>query len=110
VSEHLTSIGSVGRPRSGGPTALVSWYGLMGLVGFGFGLLADRRPFGNELFVHPFVLFVILVGLSLLALRVLMVRPESKVISNRTLLAGCALGLAMFLGGNLAAAWIFLIS
>jgi hypothetical protein len=81
----------------------MSWYGAMGLVGFGFGLLSDRRPFGDELFVHPLLLFVILTGLSLLALRVLLARPVPEVISDRSLLAGCAVGLALFLAGNFVA-------
>ena len=94
-------------PRATGRTyALVSWYGLMGLVGFGFGALADRRPFGEDILVHPLVLFVMLVGLGLLALRVLLARPVPEVISDRALIAGCAFGLAMFLAGNFFSAQI----
>ena len=76
----------------------------MALVGFGFGLLADRRPFGQAIFVHPLVMFVILVGLGVLALRVLLARPVPEVISDRALIAGCVVGLAMFLAGNFVAA------
>jgi len=90
----------IDRPGKHRPVASVSWYTAMGLVGFGFGLLSDRRPFGDELFVHPLVLFVILTGLSLLALRVLLARPVPEVISDRTLLAGCAVGILLFLVGN----------
>jgi hypothetical protein len=93
----------VDRPGGHRPVASVSWYGAMGLVGFGFGLLSDRRPFGDELFVHPLLLFVILTGLSLLALRVLLARPVPEVISDRSLLAGCAVGLVLFLAGNFVA-------
>ena len=84
--------------------ALVSWYGLMALAGLGFGLIADRRPFGEAIFVHPLVMFFILVGLALLALRVLLARPVPEVISDRALIVGCLLGLAAFLLGNFAAA------
>ena len=57
-----------GRPverRSGRARGSV-WYGLMALAGFGFGLLADRRPFGDGILVHPLVVFFALVGLRLL--------------------------------------------
>ena len=80
----------------------------MGLVGFGFGLLSDRRPFGEDILVHPLVLFFILVGLSLLALRVLLARPVPDVIPDRALFLGCALGLAAFLTGNFVSAHLFM--
>jgi hypothetical protein len=83
---------------------LISWYGLMGLVGFGFGALADRRPFGEDILVHPLVMFFILAGLGLIALRVLLARPVPEVISDRALGAGCVLGLLMFLAGNFLSA------
>jgi hypothetical protein len=101
---------AAGRPDAGRPYAMVSWYGLMGLVGFGFGALADRRPFGEDILVHPLVMFCILVGLSLLALRVLLARPVPEVISDRALMAGCVLGLAMFLVGNFISAQILPLS
>jgi hypothetical protein len=97
---------AAGRRVTGRPFALVSWYGLMGLVGFGFGALADRRPFGHDILVHPLVMFFILVGLALLALRVLLARPVPEVISDRSLIVGCVLGLAMFLAGNFLSAQI----
>ena len=78
----------------------------MGLVGFGFGSLADRRPFGEDILVHPLVMFFILVGLALMALRVLLARPVPEVISDRALLVGCAVGLALFLAGNFASTLI----
>jgi hypothetical protein len=79
---------------------LVLWFGVMALGGFGFGLLADRRPFGEHVFVNPFVTFFVLVGLGLIALRVLMARPVPEVISDRALVAGCFVGLVLFLVGN----------
>ena len=74
------------------------------LRGFGFGLFADVRPFGDGILVHPLVLFFVLVGLSLLALRVVLARPVPEVIPDRVLMLGCVLGLAMFLAGNFVAA------
>ena len=56
-------------PGAGRRYPVFSWYGLMALIGFGFGLLGDRRPFGDDILVHPLVLFALLVGLSLLALQ-----------------------------------------
>jgi hypothetical protein len=44
--------------------------------------------------------FFILVGLALLALRVILARPVPEVIPDRALMLGCVLGLAMFLIGN----------
>jgi hypothetical protein len=78
----------------------------MSVVGFGFGLLADRRPFGEALIVHPLVMFFIVVGLGLIALRVLLARPVPEVISDRALIAGCVLGAAAFLAGNFVSAKI----
>ena len=82
------------------------WYALMALGGFGFGLFADRRPFGDGILVHPLVLFFVLVGLGLLALRMALARPVPEVISDRALMLGCVLGLAMFLAGNFVAAHV----
>jgi len=76
----------------------------MALVGFGFGLLADRRPFGEDILVHPLVLFFILVGLALIALRILLGRPVPEVISDRALVVGCVVGVVAFLVGNFASA------
>ena len=86
------------------PRARVWWFGVMGIAGFSFGLFADRRPFGDDVFAHPLSVFFILVGLSLLALRFILARPVPEVIPDRALMLGCALGLAMFLAGNFLAA------
>jgi hypothetical protein len=79
------------------------WLGLMALGGLGFGLVAERRPFGDGVLAHPLVAFFILVGLALLALRVVLARPVPEVIPERMLLVGCVVGLAGFLIGNFAA-------
>jgi hypothetical protein len=75
----------------------------MGLVGFGFGVFGDRRPFGDGILVHPLVLFFGLAGLCLLALRMALARPVPQVIPDRALTLGCVLGLATFLAGNFVA-------
>ena len=78
----------------------------MGVGGFGFGLFADRRPFGDDILLHPLVVFFILVRLALLILRVVLARPVPELIPDRALMLGCVLGLAAFLTGNFAAAHI----
>jgi hypothetical protein len=85
------------------PRALVWWYGLIGLGGFAFGLLGDRRPLGTDLFAHPLVMFFIIIGIALLVLRVALARPVPEVISERALMAGCLVGLGLFLVGNFVA-------
>ena len=89
-----------GRLDGSQPRARVWWYGVMAIAGFGFGLFADRRPFGDDIFAHPLSVFFILVGLSLLALRFILVCLVPEVIPDRALMLGCALGLGMFLTGN----------
>jgi hypothetical protein len=85
------------------PRALVWWYGLIGLGGFAFGLLGERRPLGTDLFAHPLVMFFIIVGSALLVLRLALARPVPEVIPERALIAGCFVGLGLFLAGNFVA-------
>ena len=82
------------------------WYVLMGAGGFLFGLVADRRPFGGDVFAHPLVIYFILVAFGLIALRVLRRQPVPEIIPERAMLLGFAFGLVLFLGGNFIAAHI----
>ena len=76
------------------------WLGLMALGGLAFGLSAERRPFGDDLFLHPLAVFYAAVAVALLALRVALRRPVPELIRDRMLLAGCMLGAVTFLAGN----------
>lgn len=75
----------------------------MALAGFGFGLFAERRPFGGDVLAHPLVVFFLAVGLVLLVLRFALGRPVPDVIPERVLVIGCFVGLALFLAGNFLA-------
>jgi len=68
--------------------------------GFAFGLLADRRPFGDTFLAQPIMVFVGIAGLGLLTLRVVLGRPVPEVIPERALVVGFLLGIAAFLAGN----------
>jgi hypothetical protein len=68
--------------------------------GFAFGLLADRRPFGETFLGQPVVVFAALAGLGLLVLRVVLRRPVPEVIPERAIVVGFFLGIAAFLAGN----------
>ena len=92
------------RPVAGWPIVVRAWYGLVALGGLGFGLVAERQPFGDDIFVHPLIMFFALIALSLLAVRTMFARPVPELIPDRSLMLGCVLGLAMFLVGNFAAA------
>lgn len=82
------------------PRAIVYWYAAMALGGFAFGLFAERRPFGNDVLLHPLVLFFLAAGLGLLMLRAALARPVPEIIPERALLLGCFGGLVLFLIGN----------
>jgi hypothetical protein len=79
---------------------LVWWYGLMVAGGFLFGLIGDRRPFGNDMLAHPLVVFFASAAAALLVLRVALARPVPELIPERPLITGCVLGAAAFLVGN----------
>ena len=75
----------------------------MAFVGFGFGLIGERRPLGEGVLLHPLILFFVLSGIALLVRRVVLKRPVPEAIHDRALMRGCALGLAMFLAGSYTA-------
>jgi hypothetical protein len=76
------------------------WYGLVMAGGLGFGLIGERRPFGNDTLAHPLVVYFAAVAVGLLVLRVVLARPVPEVIPERVLVAGCLSGVAAFLVGN----------
>jgi drug/metabolite transporter (DMT)-like permease len=76
------------------------WLFAIALGGLGFGLAAERRPFGDGFFAHPLIAFFILVGIGLIVLRAALARPVPEIIPERALLLGCFIGLALFLAGN----------
>src|SRR5882672_3761748 len=88
------------KPRPASGRVLVWWFGLMSAAGVLFGAFAEQRPFGNDMLAHPFVVFFIVVGIGLLALRFALRRPVPEIIPDRLLLFGCVLGIAAFLIGN----------
>ena len=80
------------------------WYGAMAASGLGFGLLGERRPFGEDMLAHPLIIYGLAVAGGLLVLRFVSGRPVPDIIPERALGRGGALGLAMFLVGNFVAA------
>lgn len=76
------------------------WYGLMVAGGLGFGLIGERRPFGQEILAHPLIVYFAVAAAGLLVLRVVLARPVPEVIPERTLVFGCLVGAAAFLAGN----------
>ena len=83
---------------------IASWYVVIAIVGLGFGLLGERRPFGEDVLAHPLVVFCLAAAGGLLVLRFVSGRPVPDIIPERALGRGGALGLAMFLVGNFVAA------
>jgi len=74
--------------------------------GMGFGLIGERRPFGNDMLAHPLVVYFALIALVLLILRIALARPVPEVIPERVLVAGCLSGAAAYLAGNFISAHI----
>lgn len=79
------------------------WYAAMAAGGLAFGLIGDSRPFGDDVLMHPFAIYVLAAGCTLLLLRVAAARPVPDMIPERALLLGWLLGLALFLAGNFVA-------
>ena len=82
------------------------WYALMLAGGLGFGLIGERRPFGSDMLAHPLVVYFALAAVGLLILRAVLARPVPELIPERTLFAGCMLGVAAFLAGNWVSAHV----
>jgi hypothetical protein len=80
------------------------WYGAVCIAGLGFGLLGERRPFGENTLAHPFIVYAFVLAAALLAVRVVRQRPVPELIPERALGLGCAAGVALFLAGNFIAA------
>lgn len=83
---------------------ITGWYVVIAIAGLGFGLLGERRPFGEDVLAHPLIIYGLAVGGGLLILRFANGRPVPEIIPERALGRGGALGLAMFLVGNFVAA------
>ncbi|HZP71210.1 MAG TPA: hypothetical protein VFB29_14815 [Pseudolabrys sp.] len=79
------------------------WYGAVAAAGLGFGLLGERRPFGQDILAHPFVIYFFLVAAGLLSLRIVRQCPVPEIIPERALALGCATGIMLFLAGNFIA-------
>jgi hypothetical protein len=80
------------------------WYGAVCIAGLGFGLLGERRPFGQGILAHPFIVYAFVVAAGLLVIRVVRQQPVPELIPERALGLGCAAGVALFLAGNFIAA------
>jgi hypothetical protein len=91
---------SAPRPSAPRSRIITGWFAAMALGGFGFGLMAERPPFGDDFFAHPFVAFFVAAGAGLLILRFAAGRPVPELIAERALALGCAVGVAAFLAGN----------
>jgi hypothetical protein len=79
---------------------LTWWFALMSAAGVLFGVLSERRPFGDDILEHPLIVMFVVVGIGLLAMRFALRRPVPEIIPDRLLLFGCVAGLAAFLIGN----------
>jgi hypothetical protein len=83
---------------------IAGWYGAIAVSGLGFGLVGERRPFGDDILGQPLIIYCLAAAAGLLILRFVGRRPVPEIIPERALGRGCALGLAMFLVGNFVAA------
>ena len=95
---------TLGRRYDRSERLIAGWYGVVAILGLAFGLLGERRPFGEDMLAHPLIIYCLAVAVGLLVLRFVSGRPVPEIIPERALARGCALGLAMFLVGNFVAA------
>lgn len=103
AKRNLTGVGK----RATSRRVLAGWFGAAIAAGTGFGLIGDRRPFGDGVFAHPLLMLFIAGIAAMLILRVVISRPVPDLISERMLLVGCVVALAAFLVGNLASAQLW---
>ena len=61
------------------------WYGAMAASGLGFGLLGERRPFGEDMLAHPLIIYCLAAAAALLVLRFVSGRPVPEIIPERAL-------------------------
>jgi hypothetical protein len=80
------------------------WYGAVAIAGLGFGLIGERRPFGEDILAHPVVVYFAVIAVGLLVLGLVCRRPVPQLIPERALARGCAAGVVLFLVGNFIAA------
>ncbi len=106
-SARATDGGIAGEKQAAAPRVIAAWFGAAIAAGLGFGLIGDRRPFGDGVFAHPLLMLFIVAAAAMLILRVLIARPVPDVISERMLLFGCFVALAAFLVGNFASAQLW---
>ena len=86
-----------------GGRLLSYWYGAVCIAGLGFGLLGERRPFGQSILAHPFIVYAFVAAAGLLVIRVVRQQPVPELIPERALGLGCAAGVALYLAGNFIA-------
>jgi hypothetical protein len=82
------------------------WFLFAAAAGIGFGLVGDRRPFGEGMLFTPAAMLLVVLGTALLALRFALARPVPDVIPGRPLGYGIALAYALFLIANFIAAHV----
>jgi len=85
---------------------LTFWFALTGLAGFAFGVTSDRRLFGDGVLAHPLIVFGIICGLGLFAIRIVLRRPVPELLPERIVLLGFALGIVLFVAGQFLAPFL----
>ena len=76
------------------------WYGAICIAGLGFGLLGERRPFGQSILAHPFIVYAFVAAAGLLVIRVVRQQPVPELIPERALGLGCAAASPSFSPGT----------
>lgn len=79
------------------------WPYLCAIIGFGFGLIGDARPFGRDILAHPAIVMGVVIGLILIAARLLLKRPIPEVMSDMVMKFGFAVAIFTYLAGTFLA-------